>query len=183
MVKAIDRRSRRGGTAPTPADRGTVDVQRLGQALAGPGLDTRDWLSAGTVGARDPQGEFVIDPQSVYASQLGTVVDVRLEPSGRMITARWNGLSVGRFGSILFPIRAGDDVVVLFPNGDPNDGSATIIGLIGDRTALTPEDWNNDRVLFDLNVTLEIRGPAIKLTSPNLLLNNRPVRPGPGGIG
>lgn len=182
MVRAIDRRQRRPSRTAVGAERGAVDVQRLAQALAGPGIDTRTWVGVGTVGARDPQGEFVIDPESVFASQLGAVVDVRLEPSGRMITAKWNGLSVGRYGSILFPIRAGDDALIAFPSGDPNDGSATIIALLGDRTALTPSDWNNDRVLFDLNVDLEIRGPGIRITSPNLVLNGRPVRFGPGSV-
>lgn len=182
MVRAIDRRQRGRGKPTVGAESGVVDVQRFAQALAGPGLDTRTWLSAGTVGARDTQGTFTVDPESVFASQLGTVVDVRLEPSGRMVTAKWNGLSVGRYGSILFPIRAGDDVIVVFPTGDPNDGSATIISLLGDRTALAPSNWNNDRVLFELNVDLEISGPGIRITSTNLELNGRPVRFSPESI-
>lgn len=182
MVRAVDRRRRKGGGTAVGAERGVVNVQKLAEALATPGIDSRIWFGVGTVGVKDPQGTFITDPESVFASQLGAVVDVRLEPSGRMITAKWSGISVGRFGSLLFPIRAGDDVLVSFPSGDPNDGSATIIALDGDRTALTPADWNNDRVLFDLNVDMEIRGPGIKITSPNLVLNTRPVRFGPGSI-
>ena len=162
---------------------GSFDVQRAGNALSGPGVDTRGWLHAGTVGVFNEDGDFdPEDPEAVYADRLGAVADVQLEPTGIKVTARWNGVGCGRYGSILFPSRAGDQVVVAVPDGDFNSPSITIVSVMSDRTALIPEDWANDRVLFDLNVPLEIRGPAVTIRSPNLQLNGRLVNAGSENI-
>lgn len=167
--------------------RPSIDIQRVAQALAGPGIDSRFWVSAGTVGTRDDDGSFsttaTVDspgsgppvPEAVYVDELGLVADVRLEPSGDLVTARYNGVGVGRFGSILVPLRGGDEVVVVIPDGDLNSPSIAIVALLADETAKIPTDWNNDRVLFRLNVPLEIRGPAVDIRSPNLQLNGRQV--------
>lgn len=168
----------RGGHGRPP-----IDVQRLARAVSGPGIDTRSWLHSGTVGVAGEGGEFrTDDPESVYVDRLGAVVRVRLEPGGEIVTARYHGISCGRFGFILVPIRPGDEVLVAVPDGDFNSPSITVIALAANATAKIPGDWNNDRVLFDTNVPLEIRGPAIRVSSPNLVLNGRPVAFSPEGI-
>lgn len=172
-----------------------IDVQRVAEALAMKGIDPRLWVSAGTVGTVDPDGGFsttrLVDtpgdgpqvPEATYTDSLGLVADVRLEPAGDIVTARWPGISVGRFGSLLFPLRAGDEVVVLFPDGNLDSPAATIIALLPDETAPVPSDWNNDRVLFDLNVPLEIRAPTITINgASSLTLQGRPVVFSPGSI-
>jgi hypothetical protein len=170
--------SRRGGIGKP-----SIDVQRLAKAISGPGTDTRFWLSAGTVGLLDDNGEFnTSNKEAVYVDRLGAVVSVRLEPSGEVIAARYNGISCGRYGFMLIPIRPGDEVVVSIPDGDLNSPAITVVSLASNETAKVPSDWNNDRVLFDLNVPFEVRGPAIKITSTNLQLNGRVVSFSPEGI-
>jgi hypothetical protein len=177
MIEFIQRAAgylmgRRGGGAGTP----TIDVQRLARAIAGPGIDTRTWVTAGTVGVKDDRGRFVTnDPEAVYVDNFGAVASVQVEPDGQMVTARWNGVACGRFGFFLFPLRAGDEVTVLIPDGDYNSDAISIVDVHSNQTAQIPTDWNNDRVLLSLNVPLEIEGPAIRIRSPNLDLNRRKV--------
>lgn len=181
-ARASMRRPRGAVGRPKP------DVARVAEALSYPGIDPRTWLSAGTVGNRDDDGEFTTTgfadspgdgpqvPDSTYTDELGTVVDVRLEPAGDIITARWAGIGVGRFGRMLFPLRGGDEVIVLIPNGDRNSGAITVVAVLPNQTAQLPEDWNNDRVLFDLAVPFEIRAPTVKINgAAGLTLNGRPV--------
>ena len=163
---------RRGGVART------IDVQRLAKALASEGIDTRFWVSAGTVGVLEDDGTFKTDRDAIFADRKGAVVDVRLEPKGVFVTARWSGLGCGRFGCILIPITPGDEVAVMFPNGKLNSASLSIVAMLSNETAKIPADWNNDRVLFDLNVALEIRAPFLSLRSGNLRINGRQVNPG-----
>lgn len=152
------------------------DVQRLAKALSGPGIDTRVWYETGTVGVEDSNGEFVTDdPEAIYADRLGAVVRVRLDPGGQLINAKWNGLGCGRMGFILFPLRPGDQVGVSIPGGNFNSPNILIRDVISDWTAQIPEDWNNDRALFQFNVPLDIRAPAIRMSSSNLKINNRKV--------
>lgn len=171
----------------------TIDSQRLAEIVRMPGIDPRLWISAGTVGTRDDDGEFVTDvlvapesgpdvPDSVYVDDRGAVVDVRLEPSGDVVTAQWSGVGVGEFGSILFPVRGGDSVLVLIPDGDLNSPDISIVAVLSSATRKVPRDWNNDRVLFNLNVPLEIRGPAVSIRSNNLRLNGRAVAASNEGI-
>lgn len=181
--------TKRGRRLKRGIGRPPMDVQRLAQAVSGPGIDTRTWLASGTVGSTNDEGEFVTKDNSgraiqdaVYVDRLGAVADVRLEPSGDFVTARWNGISCGRFGVMLFPLIAGDQVLVAIPDGDLNSPNMTIINLISDTTSLIPENWKNDRVLFRLNVAMEIRGPGIEINSSNLQINGRRVAFGPENI-
>lgn len=189
MTRVVDHRRKRRATMRNTRGaigRPSIDVQRLAQAVAGPGIDTRTWLVSGTVGSRDESGAFRTDvlveptsgprvPEAAFADRRGLVVDVRLEPSGDFVTARYNGIGCGRFGKMLIPIRGGDEVLVAIPDGDMNSPAITIVAVASNQTAQIPADWNNDRVLFDLAVPLEIKGPAVSITSLNLQLNGRPV--------
>lgn len=155
-----------------------VDVQKVAEALSTPGIDPRDWVKAGTVGVRQEDGTFVTtDQEAVYADPLGAVVDVRLEPDEDIVTLRWSGVGCGRYGRILFPVRPGDEVICLFPDGDMNHPSASIVAVLSNQTAQIPDDWANDRVLIDV-VKLEIRAGAIDISSPNLRIKGRPVSGG-----
>ena len=100
-------RSQGRGRAGVPR---SLDVQRLAKAISGPGVDTRFWFSGGTVGTFDEEtNEFKTDdPQAVYVDRLGVVADLRLEPSGKAVTARYNGVACGRAGFMLVPLRAGE---------------------------------------------------------------------------
>jgi len=186
-IEVTDKTPRKGQMARRrgAVGRPNIDVQRLGRAIAGPGIDTRYWLAAGTVGHRDDRGTFVTnDTEAIYADRLGPVVSVRLEANvdDRVITARWQGIGCGRYGFMLFPLRPGDEVVVAIPEGDLNSAAITIVAVLPNQTARIPQDWNNDRVLFDLNVPFEVKAPAIRMTSGSLVLNDRQVNFSPEDI-
>lgn len=188
MTNPTSLMDRQGGGVGTP----TIDVQRLARALASPGIDTRQWVEVGTVGFLIGERFFTgaLDPgasteqkkaaaekasKAIYADELGTVVSVRIESTGQMVTARWNGIGCGRFGVFLFPIRPGDEVTILIPGGDMNSGAISIIDVQSNETAKIPTDWNNDRVLLSTSVPIEIEAPAIRIRSPLLDLNGRKV--------
>ena len=163
----------------------TIDVERIAAGLRTPGIDPRLWLASGTVGFLDASGGFhtsgTLASQSFFVDSLGARVRVRLEPEDVMVTARVGWL-VGRAGRLLFPVRPGDEVVVAIPGGDMKSSSCCVVGMLSNLTAPIPEDWNNDRVLFDLNTPFEVRAPAIKLESPALFVNGRKVNFGAEGL-
>ena len=173
-----------------PGIKRTLDVQRVAKAIAGPGIDTRSWLEAGTVGILNDQGEFVTGDgggdgaaaearDAVACERDGAVVDLRLEPSGQFVTARYHGISAGRYGGIFVPLTPGDEVVVAIPGGDYNSPAITIVAIASNETAQIPADWANDRLLIEtIRGPLHLRGPAIRLDSPNLILNGRTVASG-----
>lgn len=168
----------RGGVG-TP----TIDVHRAGEALKQPGIDTRYWVADCTVGLYDDAGEFrTDDKEAIWCDADGCLVSFRIDSTGDFGTARYEGISCGRFGFALIPIRPGDEIVVVFPGGNLNSPANHVIGMKSNRTAQIPTDWNNDRVLFDFNVPFEIRAPAVSVTSQNLRLNGRPVRGGTEGL-
>lgn len=164
----------------------TFDPQRIAQALKMKGIDTRTFVEVGTVGVLNDQGDFVVeDGRAIYPEPDGVFVDVRLDDLGFVITGRFHGLACGRFGSILVPIFQGDEVQVLIPGGEFGSSSITVELRGANATAPIPTDWGNDptpRVLFNLKVPLEIRGPSIKMDSPNMVLNGRGVIRGPENI-
>jgi len=184
-VNYVTRRRRTGPTSRT------IDVQRLAKALHSK-IDSRIWVSFATVGIRDDTGEFSIDEGkdpniisgakvAVFATPAGVLVDVRLEPTGHIVTANYHGFCSGRAGSCLFPIFAGDAVIVLIPDGDLNSPGICALPCGSNATALIPNDWTSNvgtpRVLLDLKVPFEVRAPSITLTARNgqVKLNGRAV--------
>ena len=75
---------------------------------------------------------------------------------------------MGRFGVMIFPLRGGDEISVEITGGNFKSPGVSIIAVKSNQTAKVPTDWNNDRVLFDLNVPFEVRAPAIRMTSTRL---------------
>jgi hypothetical protein len=126
-------------------------------------------------------GEFVTTGElgrlSRNATKNGIVLDVRLDATGDVIAARYHGVASGRSGRILFPLQPGDEVLVVVTDGQL--GSPQIAAMrygLNATAAMDLGDWANDRVLFDLQVPLEVRAPAVSMDSPNLILNGRRVR-------
>lgn len=168
----------------------SVDVQRVARALAGPGNDTRVWFSAATVGYINDQGEFVTGDggdaalrraarDAIACERDGVLVDVRLEPTGEPVTARYSGVSFGRFGGALVPVTPGDEVLVSISGGHLNSAAVAIVAILSNATAKIPADWANDRLLIEARRgAVHIRGPAVRIDSPNLILNGRTVARG-----
>jgi len=175
----------------------TIDIQRLAKALNSK-IDSRIWVSFATVGIVNDQGDFEVDegtdPENytqakvaIYPTIAGVLVDVRLEPSGHIVTANYHGICAGRAGTVLFPVFAGDAVIALIPDGDLNSPAICVLPCGSNETARIPDDWTSNvgtpRVLFDLKCPLEIRAAAIKLSSRGqLILNGRQVLNGSESI-
>jgi hypothetical protein len=99
--------------------RRAVDVTRIAEAIKMPGIDPRHWVSYGTVGTERDDGTFdTTDPKAVYNGPEGLEVDVLLEPLGFAVTAHYSGIHGGAKATIVAPIKAGDRVLVVLPEGE-----------------------------------------------------------------
>lgn len=154
-----------------------IDVQRVSRALSGPGADTRSWIVSATVG-KTIDGEFnTDDPTAIYKDASGVLVDVQVQPEGFPLTARYHGLYSSAVGTLILPIRPGQEVLVLVPGGNFRHPGIAILPFGANSLHSLPDDWNNDRVLFIADVVIEMRAPGIAIDSPNLTLNGRAVAP------
>ncbi len=102
-----------------PLRRG-LDMASLREGVSGPGMDTRTWLSYATV-ADDVQVEF--DPD------YGPLVTVALQPNKTLQRCRVLGDVAGDGEASYYPFVAGDEVLVLLPEGSERAG-AVIIGRL-----------------------------------------------------
>jgi hypothetical protein len=85
-----------------------MDIARLGQAISRPGIDPRTWVSMA----------IALDDSKVDPA-FGVYVNVQLLPSGEKYTAIVGADYAGPGFGLYSPIKAGDDLVVMIPNGDP----------------------------------------------------------------
>jgi hypothetical protein len=89
---------------------GSLDVNRAGEALSRPGIDTRTWVSLAVV------NKVVVD------ADHGVFADVTLLPSEVPETARVATLYAGGGFGLYLPLEVGDEVVVIAPSGEPDEG-------------------------------------------------------------
>lgn len=148
------------------------DFRRFAKGIAGPDLDARHWVAYGTVASvngEDGTPNFT-DPNAVLVTPAGVEVDVVLEPINYLITCR-HGIAAGDV-FICGPIRPGDQVQVIIPDGDSSmipeivkviPGSSNPIPLEEDGTPV----FKNDRFLIMSKVPIEIRstnGTMVRIT-------------------
>ena len=112
----------------------TADVERIREALSGPGADTRFWASAGLVTA-----EPTIEPGGVYAA-------VQLVPSGIEITARLGVAYAGPGRGVWAPLHKDDEVLVVVPDGDFASG-AVIVARLGNAIDTVPDEFDNKKLV------------------------------------
>jgi hypothetical protein len=139
------------------------DMRRMSEALKGPGIDTRHWVSYGTVAVvGDGEPDFA-DPHAVNVSPSGVLVDVLLMPSGIPVTCRYAGIQGGGACTILAPIRPGDEVLVVIPDGEVRAVPVIVAILNAAHTKLPGETdrkpvFRNDRLsVYATDVPIEIR--------------------------
>ena len=96
-----------------------IDQASLRKATQGVGSDLRHWVSHGTVCTLDTEtGELDYkDKRAILNGPEGVEVDVELEPLGHHVTCLYSGIQAGE-ATILAPIRPGDRVLVVSPDGD-----------------------------------------------------------------
>ncbi len=180
---------------PVAGLRRKPDIKKMAEALSSKGIDTRYWLAIGTVGHVADNGAFVAGGEDAFIGEGndrralavatetdGIIVDVRIEPIGQNITARYHGIACGFYGNVLVPISPGDEVIIGIPDGDFNSPGITVLGISANQLAPIPSDWNNDRMLIEMRAPVEIRAPAIEIDSNLLTLNGRLVNRAPEAI-
>lgn len=91
-----------------------IDVARLSNAVARPGIDPRIWVSYAYL-TSEPYIETVEGRQDIVA-------DVMLVPSMQEETARVGAIYAGNGFGFYCPLHAEDEVLVLAPSGDPDAG-------------------------------------------------------------
>lgn len=91
-----------------------IDLARLANAVARPGIDPRIWVSYAVL-ASDPYVETAAGQQDVF-------VDLTLLPSGSRETARIGAMYAGNGFGFYTPLHKDDEVLVCAPSGDPDEG-------------------------------------------------------------
>lgn len=104
----------------------TFDAARASRAFNG--HDPRQWVSYATVDPETPDQPSVrFKGDDGKPLPYGPLVNVTLQPSGIALPARVMGAVAGDGEAEYYPFVAGDEVVVLLPEGDERAG-AMIIG-------------------------------------------------------
>ena len=89
-------------------------MARMANALTRPGIDPRVWISYGVL-TSEPYIETQEGQQDVF-------VNVMLMPSGENETARVGAIYAGNGFGLYAPLHENDEVLVLAPSGDPDEG-------------------------------------------------------------
>lgn len=103
-----------------PAGGRRGDVGRLSDLLARAGMDTRIWVSYAIVDD---------DENAISIEEGGVFVDVTLQPSGRALTVRLGSAYAADGGTVFYPIRRKDELVVLISEGDEHEGPVAVLRL------------------------------------------------------
>lgn len=106
------------------------DSTTMRDATAGPGQDTRQWVSYGIVNLDTPSTRSVrFNDEDGNPLPPGPLVDVTLEPSGVVVPCRVGSQCAGSGESEWHPIGPGDEVLVAIPEGDERAGCVIICRL------------------------------------------------------
>lgn len=121
--------------------RGDFDASTLAEAMRGPGMDPRQWISYGVVDASATEGGETFDPVE-FDPDYGPLVNVTLQPSNIPVRCRVAIPSTGACGngeSEYSPFISGDEVLVAIPEGDESAAPA-IIGKLNNAIDRFPEN-------------------------------------------
>lgn len=153
------------------------DMSRIADALSRPGIDPRAWVVLARVDD---------DPDAiVWDADIGWIVDVTFADGEGPITCRVTSESQGSSVGSIRPVRADSLVVVLVPNGDPND-EAVIIGDLHDvDTNTAPTTINTEPITEELAASTHIDAypgesldqewTSVRITASEQLLLGIPV--------
>ncbi len=124
----------------------TPDAQRIGKAVAHPGIDPRTWVSAGRIDA---------DPDAVhFDAGVGWIVDVTFygsgleDDEGRPCRLSAGGPGGQGFGEYI-PPHAGAEVAVTLPAGDLENGPVAVAYLTNEDDGHPPSLINDIPIAAD----------------------------------
>jgi hypothetical protein len=108
-----------------------VDHATIGQMVAGPGMDTRLWISYGLVDADTDEGRSVrfTDEETGDPLPHGVLINVTLQPSGLSVPCRVGSMTAGSGEGEYSPFGPGDEVLVAIPDGDERAGCVIVARL------------------------------------------------------
>lgn len=147
----------------------SLDLATMRAAFAGPGADTRQWSSFGTV---DPGEKSVIfTDENGDPSPIGPIVVVTLHPSGITVPCRVAGSVAGQDEGEWFPFLPGDEVEVIVNEGDERAG-CVIVGRLNqsiDRFPLTVAGQDVTKNTFGFK---RLRTPYIIETASSFMIRS-----------
>lgn len=131
----------------------SIDMRRFAKNLASPGMDPRVWVSTAFVTSESPTIE----------NDEGVFVDVMLMPSEVVETARLSAIYAGPLFGLYAPVEKDDEVVVMAPSGDPNEGLVVLPKLWSPSDPPPTEIGSNPKDLIlvmktDQNVRIVTKG-------------------------
>lgn len=91
-----------------------IDTERLSNAVSRPGIDPRIWVSYAVLTSNP-----VVDTDP---GDQDVIANVMLMPSGTIETARVGAIYAGNGFGLYTPLYKGDEVLVVAPSGDPDQG-------------------------------------------------------------
>ena len=92
----------------------SIDTERLANAVSRPGIDPRIWVSYAVL-TSEPYVETIEGEEDVIAN-------IMLLPSGMQETARVGAIYAGNGFGLYAPLHIDDEVLVVAPSGDPDEG-------------------------------------------------------------
>lgn len=107
---------------------GGFDHTLFAEAFRGPGNDTRQWISYGTVDDKTEDEEGSEDPVT-FDEDYGPLVNVTLQPSNVQVRCRVSSFVAGNGEGEYHPFIPGDEVLVAIPEGSEAAG-CVIIGRL-----------------------------------------------------
>jgi len=142
------------------------DAALMRQVFQGPGIDTRNFVSFATV------NQETEDTKSVtFDEELGPLVTVTLQPSGKIINCRVAQTHSGAGEGSYAPFIAKDEVIVIIPNGNENN-YGVIVGRMPNAIDSFPTIVAGAESTLN-NVTFHrYRSPQITETTSGWLLRN-----------
>ena len=123
----------------------------LPTALQGLARDGRTWCSVGTV--------TVVEAHAAW----GWLATVTLQPSQREVQGRMAQLGAIAAGGLFWPVAVGDEVLVVFPDADPN--AAICLPWLASLAAPVPTTWDNltPQLVHPLGLTLRLTQAGVPL--------------------
>lgn len=117
-----------------------IDALDLGAGLARPGLDTRMWITPGTVMVgTDTEHPVRFKDDAGDPLPHGVLVDVKLHPSGLEVPCRVLMQTSGAGTGSYHPFVDGDEVLVAVPSGDER-GGCVILGRLSNSLDVFPTE-------------------------------------------
>lgn len=148
------------------------DAALFREALKGPGMDTRTWVSWGNVAEDSPDQHsvrFVDDEGDPFGE--GPLVTVVLRPSGVTVVCRVATACAGLGESEWHPFVQGDDVLVVIPQGNTHAGCA-IIGRGNNEIDAFPSVVAGQDVTGNTVGFKRLRSPFIVETASSYLIRS-----------